>query len=155
MCFVDGAPYLGWRRAVSLSGTRGHYHHTNVFTKLPCLKTTWSFAHGQATLEVNLRLLSVSASSGRDATPSNIRTSPHVPSMRKQIPCLLLHAGEADVRATIKKRAPCSAKYAAHLVVPASPPYKEAATVVGPHHVATYAHEGHSSWQCEQTVPVR
>ncbi|KAG2428106.1 hypothetical protein HYH02_014454 [Chlamydomonas schloesseri] len=52
-----------------------------------------------------------------------------------------------DVRATTKKRAPCSAKYAVHLMVPASPPYKEAATVVGPRHVATYAHEDHLSWQ--------
>ncbi|KAG2451124.1 hypothetical protein HYH02_004392 [Chlamydomonas schloesseri] len=36
---------------------------------------------------------------------------------------------DEDVRATIKKRAPCSVKYAVHLTAPASPPYKEAATV--------------------------
>ncbi|KAG2441399.1 hypothetical protein HYH02_009988 [Chlamydomonas schloesseri] len=55
-------------------------------------------------------------------------------------------AGESDVLATIKARVPCSAKYAAHLVVPALPPYKEAATVVGPHHVATFAHKPHEKW---------
>ncbi|KAG2487026.1 hypothetical protein HYH03_014272 [Edaphochlamys debaryana] len=66
-------------------------------------------------------------------------------------------ASEGGVLADIKARLPCSSKYAAHLLVPTKPslpPHKEAATVVGPHHVATYAHEGHSGWTEKHKVQV-
>ncbi len=65
-------------------------------------------------------------------------------------------AGEADVPATIRARARHSDKYAAHLVVepPNSSPYKEAATVIGRHHVATFAHGGHEEWTLGQQLQV-
>ncbi|KAG2450309.1 hypothetical protein HYH02_004815 [Chlamydomonas schloesseri] len=65
-------------------------------------------------------------------------------------------AGEADVPATIRARARHSDKYAAHLVVepPNSSPYKEAATVIGRHHVATFAHGGHEEWMLGQHLQI-
>ncbi|EFJ39581.1 hypothetical protein VOLCADRAFT_108573 [Volvox carteri f. nagariensis] len=65
-------------------------------------------------------------------------------------------AGGTDMTATIRARACYSSKYAAHLVVepPNSPPYKEAATVVGPHHVATFAHGRHENWTLGQQMQI-
>ncbi|EFJ40402.1 hypothetical protein VOLCADRAFT_99822 [Volvox carteri f. nagariensis] len=65
-------------------------------------------------------------------------------------------AGGTDVTATIRARACYSSKYAAHLVVepPNYPPYKEAATVVGPHHVAMFAHGRHGKWTLGQQMQI-
>jgi hypothetical protein len=62
----------------------------------------------------------------------------------------------AWIQATIKRRCPCSSKYAAHLSMPDSnnQVIREAATVVDAEYIATFAHESHIEWRVGQTQQV-
>ena len=59
---------------------------------------------------------------------------------------------EEDVSATIVRRLPSLSQHAAHIVAPG---HKQAAVVVGEHHVATYAHSDHSKWAPGTPIVVR
>jgi hypothetical protein len=62
-----------------------------------------------------------------------------------------------SIQAAIKRRCACSTKYAAHLSLrgPDGRDVLEAATVVGPRHIATFAHAPHNGWALGREVQVR